>query len=543
MADSAAPAGARRRMIARLGLLGARSALLLVALALGVAALHRAQIAWDLTPMRRFSVRPELQELLAGLDHPVDLVLVWDPAQHAQASYIRDHLERIAAQTPRLHLREIHAVRDQPRLDLLAQRLGAPPLRASLYALRPERPAFRLPLHPGSIHTLQRDLAGALINLRQDDPTPIYVLQGHGELPASDEGPEGCSRLLAYLRLGGYRVELLDPARLLGPAPAPSAEPVDGAPDAAPDAEPVDAPPPAGGLGRIPKDGILLLPAPRASLGARTRAMIREFLVDGGRMLVLADRRIPPGLRALLRDWSLDVGDPHREPGAPAAIVRSLDAALRLPGRPFDVLLLGSDYGLNADGETARQITGAAAATGQRVASPLSSVAHAASWEALGPEEIEQQREAGFAVPLGRTRLLSVLSGDAWVAPADERSVPADLAERPPAHIPLAWAVVYEPHPRSVNPQRTTRVVLWASRMAGANRWVGGDRYANNLLLASMVGWLAEGGPALTIPRQRFTRYRLEASPALIWWLKVLLVALLPSLCVGAAILAWWERR
>ena len=137
--------------------------------------------------------------------------------------------------------------------------------------------------------------------------------------------------------------------------------------------------------------------------------------------------------------------------------------------------------------------------------------------------------------------VLRITGDDLWLArPEDERAA-ATAEDHGALH--LARVLHFPPHPASVEPDRGARIIVWGSREALTDRWLEGDRFANALLAGEMVAHLAALPQDRPIPLQEFQHYMVHTTPGTTNVLAALLAALLPSLCIGLAILAWWERR
>lgn len=185
-------------------------------LVLGVAALHRWGYEADWTADARFSLDPALVAVVRSrVDAPIELVGVWPTDLGGEAGRLLRRLEgqvrRIAALEPRLSFRLVDLLRDEPGLDALSPAVGR--LRTPhLVLVRGER-GQRIPITAGTLDSLQREVAGALIAVTTAHRPPVFLLQGHDELPWA--GPDGCAALRQRLTLTGCEVgEPLDEARL-----------------------------------------------------------------------------------------------------------------------------------------------------------------------------------------------------------------------------------------------------------------------------------------------------------------------------------------
>ena len=341
-----------RRYLRRLGELGGRTIVILVILALVVAACYRARIEFDWSADNRFSLQPALVEIISNLENDVEIIGIWprggESSQEELIEFIEAGTQQIADASSQLRFRHLDSIIDQPGLDAFKQQHGEA-IDFSLYVLGQGRP-FRIPLTWILRYKLQRELGGAIIAVSQSERIPVYVLQGHGMIPANDtiaDAADSCSQLLRRFELAGFDVrtgeELLTQARLSR-------------------------------IGSIPNDGILLIPGPTRPLGSETVALIEQYLVDGGRVLLLGNYELSNDLAILLRHWNVLIARGitlerdrifSTELGLPGLVIRSIDHSLRSTKRDFSQLLLDREFGL-APGPIAEQT----ASTGKAVMSP-----------------------------------------------------------------------------------------------------------------------------------------------------------------------------
>jgi hypothetical protein len=160
------------------------------------------------------------------------------------------------------------------------------------------------------------------------------------------------------------------------------------------------------------------------------------------------------------------------------------------------------------------------------------------------PGEPGKLLAAAFAAlkvpPFSAIPLLQTHAGDVWVkGRADPLQAPETLA---PA-LPLAWAIEHLDAGASATDGRGARLVVWGSRQAASDGVLAQGTFANATLLVDACRWLARRGAANGIPEAETAAFRLNASDGALFWIVALLVAVIPCLCIGTAILAWWERR
>lgn len=477
--------------------LGGKSLAMAAALALLVLAADRSGLRWDCSPDARFSVHPVLAELLAGLTEPVEVVGVWShDAGDPLTGYVSSQLDGLTAVAPLLSWRHLDPELDRPEVEALRQRLG----RAApgfLHIVRGGRNRL-LPVTGDLRYTLQRRLGGTIAALGAGDEVPVYVPQGHGELALT---PGGLAQLADRLSLGGMRVVPLSPSALTQTYGD-----------------------------RLPGDGVLLLAGPGADLGPALRGTIDRYWREGGPTLLLIDDRCPPDLRELLARWCL-----HPTP----TVLHSLERSQPGDDRALHRLRLDPEFGIIPSPATAQARRDE---RGRPIISPRSVHLARVMVEEMPDAERHAFLADGHIPPIHDQVHLAVPGEAVWLAGADDRRVADAQGSAAAQGFPvavLARTVTY----RAPDAARDTRLTVWGSREAAADAWGSESAYANLMLLADLVADLAGREASLPIPEQEWRAFEIgtdEGGLNIVW---ALLVALMPSVCVGIAVLAWWERR
>jgi ABC-type uncharacterized transport system involved in gliding motility auxiliary subunit len=160
--------------------------------------------------------------------------------------------------------------------------------------------------------------------------------------------------------------------------------------------------------------------------------------------------------------------------------------------------------------------------------------------------DIAKRLQATYAtfgtVPFTALPLMQTAPSDAWTkGRADPLQAPDTLAEQ--KSLPLAWAIESVQANNSVRDDRGARLIVWGSRQAAADGMLVQRQFANADLLVDSARWLLRRERATSIPEAESTAFRVEASDSVLLWLSALLVAIIPCLCIGVAILTWWDRR
>ena len=519
MGDSAPP----QRWQLRLAGLGGRTLAIVAVLALAVAAAQRTGWRVDLSPDRRFTLDPALQRILVAQTEPVVVTAIWPADVDEQVEPLVESLQAMVAHNPRLSYRRIDPLRDQPALEQFAKRYqdrSAP----AIYLCRGER-AFKIAVSDVGVsrRTLQQEVGGGLLALADPDPPTARFLLGHGELQP-DGSDEGCDALVRALTLGGFRTVL-------------------------------------GGEQRFDPQALLVIAGATGPLGAPTIAGVDQHLVDGGALLVFADHRLPADLAGVLRRRGIFVGtgipralgDPAAllaeapEPMPPTDVVsltRNARAVTRQAGFPYYNLLIRPDQ-LGEPGSPPHPALVGTALAGRDLLSPDSTRVLTLDLEPGADRDLVQRlavagRLPRFAEP--PKRLFATAPGDAWLSPHDRQpQVPQDLEQAPA--IPLAVAARYLPDERSTRQGEGARIVVWGSRAAVGNATLRQDQYANGALVVDLARWLTDRGRASPIPPAETVAYRVVGSERALWIITALLLAVMPAVAVGGALLAWLERR
>ena len=494
----------------RAGIVGGASTVLAILLVVAAAAAGRSGLGADLSADRRFSLSPALETQLAAVEGPLDLVGMWDDVRDGDLGPIADAGRAMAAAARQGSWKRLDPQRHRPALADFAARHGDPS-PPSLWVVRGER-ANRIALNRASRITLQRDVAGAIITLSDPSPPTVRLLQGHGELRPEAQGDDGCGQLLGALAASGLRSAALDAAAA--------------------------APPPG--------DVIAVLGA-TAPLGGAALGRLEAHLRDGGGVLVLADDRGPSDLALWLRRHGVLVagGVPRAlaeegntgsllDPTAPLLPPRHLVSLTRhVTGGERDLphhnlLLRGAEH-LNPQ----HQLTAQLVAGGLQVLSPFTGAC-----EALPPQLLAPAGEPPYQAAL----LLTTLPGDVWERRRGEAlAIPGGLDQAQPRA--LAWALTWQPAADAASSARGGRLVVWGSRQAAADAVVGQASFANGQFLAGACRWLAHRDAPPEVPEAELRAFQITLSDRGLELLVALLAVIVPVLCLGGALLAWFGQK
>ena len=157
-------------------------------------------------------------------------------------------------------------------------------------------------------------------------------------------------------------------------------------------------------------------------------------------------------------------------------------------------------------------------------------------------EALKAAYAAAGTPPFTAASLLVTAPQDAWLkARAAPLEDPQGLEEAPA--FPLAVAFDYQPTTTSVQAGVGGRLVVWGSRQSASDGLLMMTAFANEGLLRSSLGWLARRSPPSDIPPAEFAAFQVAASDGTLSLITALLLAVVPCLCLGWAMLMWWDRR
>jgi hypothetical protein len=138
--------------------------------------------------------------------------------------------------------------------------------------------------------------------------------------------------------------------------------------------------------------------------------------------------------------------------------------------------------------------------------------------------------------------LLFTAPGDVWTkSRAAPLATPKGLAEADPRLVALA--LEYQPADSSVRAGMGGRLIVWGSRQAASDAVLSQVQYANARFLVSCSEWLARRTAGSDIPEAEVAAFQVRATDQGLLVVLALLVAVMPCLCIGAAMLTWWDRR
>ena len=414
---------------------------------------------YDLTGVSQFTLTSQTREALADLEEPVDVVTFFSPDTPATiARYARSLLEEYANASEELTIR--HEDPDvQPELarryglDQFGARYGAVVFRSEA--------GSRQVYGPQIAREAEHAFTSAILEVTGTRQNKVYFVVGHGERTIGDEYSIAADGLRENL----FRVEQLD---LLAERAIPD--------DAA----------------------VLIIAGPREPLAAAETELLRRYLADDGRLLLLLDPGYPPVYAQIASEWSVDVPD---------GVIVDPESFIT----PYeDVPLVPRDRNSYA----------------------LSDV--------YFPGTVAVVPRVDDAAGL-RMDALAWTSPAAWLE--TQPSVdPRQYDEGVDLEGPLAiGALIERPRPGEGDvPLGTRLVVVGDSDFAADPNFRNGS---NADLFLTSVNWLAAGEEVISVDRKVLATRRLLLSPEQARFLQVSSIALLPLLLLVSAVAVWWKKR
>lgn len=495
----------------RLGSLGGRTLTVLAILILVVAAADRSGWLSDWSADRRFTLSPRLVQLIEQQKQPIELVALWGTDAQAALAPLESMLQRMGTISPAVTYRRIDPELQKPVMEKFREKYhDAQPF--TLYVTRGER-VFAIGISGYTRLVLQREVGGALVTLAEEKLPLAYIFQGHGELRPGAGAENGGQLLRDSLALAGFQVQTLDGTTSQDPSP----------------------------------DGILVVAGPTSPLGIRDLKRIDEHLQDGGGLLVLADDKAPNDLIWWLRRHGVFVGgqtipDPASAAPNPAAIVVTLEHYFKGQEAIFpNHRLLVEGSLLNPEQPVTKVLAQGGVALLSPWTAPVMVLQPGSPNQEANQALISLYAQLGTQPFMGQP-LFRTVPGDSWEKPrAAPLEAPADLAQRP--SIPLAWAVEYQPHAESAQSNIGGRLVVWGSRAALSDDILTQTNFANDQFLRQAAAWLARRTAATDIPEAEVAAFQVNASDNVLFLILGGLLAVIPCLCLGLAMLTWWDRR
>lgn len=461
-------------------------ALVLVAMLNYLAHRHYARFDWSRSGFYRLS--DKTRSLLASVTSRVEVVVFFQPDHPAYEDVVR-LLKEYQHAAPNLRVERVDPNRDLGRAEALARQyevnqlnvvvfstegrtkfVGADELTeidysGALYGEAPQARSFRG----------EQAFSSALHSLTQLRQPIVYFIRGHGERDINDRDPyTGYSAIAQHIRRDNAVVRdlLLAEAR------------------------------------QIPADAdALVLPGPTKTLAPQEIDLLKAWLNNSGRLLLLLDTGGTAGLGPLLESWD----------------VRLRDDVVVDPSRTLSGLdLFVNDYGIHPITRDLREVT-------------------SVFYLPRSVEPIPPPDDAPKAADRPRVSVLVRSSPDSW-AESDLEQKPMKFDRQRDRQGPISLAVAVE-RGAAVDlgmDLRPSRLVVFGDTDFLSNGALTGG---NTDLFLNALNWLLEREQLLSIAPKPLDDIRLVISRAQLRGVYWTVLAILPGLVaiLGAGI--WWQRR
>ena len=242
--------------------------LLMTVAFLGILALlnvvaNRFSYQWDLTETKDFSLSPQTQQVLRGINAPVKFTAFYKQGQPGQEELLD-------------LLKSYQRVNDRVEYEFVDPELKpgvARDYKVETYGTTVVESNGKRQNVTGST---EGDLTSALLKLQRGEPKKLGWVVGHGELDPESFDRSGASEAKRLIEQEGYTVQNLT----LLSAP------------------------------EVPSDiAVVVLAGPRQPLLPQESDALQKYLDGGGKLLVMLEPRSPGNPSDLVGKWGIEVGD------------------------------------------------------------------------------------------------------------------------------------------------------------------------------------------------------------------------------------------
>jgi ABC-type uncharacterized transport system involved in gliding motility auxiliary subunit len=469
-----------RRRSARYGAIASVSVLVVLGILIAVNYLsNRQNKRWDLTANRQYSLSEQTIKLLQGLDAPVKFI-VFD--QEANFERFRPRLSEYDYNSDQVQVEYIDPdKRPVPAKEYEIQTYGTVVVE---YMGRRERVTS----------DQEQDLTNALIKVMNPQEKRVYFLAGHGEKDPAETERTGYSSIADALRRDNYQFEKLVLAQ----------------------------------TNAIPENAtVLVIAGPRTDLLESEVELLRRYLANNGKLLVMLDPPenlkdpMPlPRLTALLKEWGVDATN------SVIVDVSGLTNVATVPvaAPPYPNHVITDRFNLITMFPMARAVVPATGAPADRTAQALVQTTPRA-WAEVNlatlenPDALQPEPDKG-----DRTGPVSLAVA---VATPGKAETPAAAKEGA------------APEEEQRTPE--TRVAVFGDSDFVANNYLGIE--GNGDLFMNTINWLAQQESLIAIRPKEAADRRLTMTANHVrgmFWLSIVLV---PALVLGTGVYTWWRRR
>jgi gliding motility-associatede transport system auxiliary component len=433
---------------------------------------------WDLTAARQYTLSEQTKKVLQGLKKPVRATVF---ARTEDFERFRTRLDEYTYQTKQLTVEYV----DPEKRPAMAERLKENALGTIVleYEGRVQRVTS----------DSEQDLTNGLIKVVEGKEHKVYFVQGHGEHDMSGSDERGFSAIVNELKGDNFTAESLVLLQQAIPADA----------------------------------SVVVIAGPQSDLLPQEIDKLKTYLSKAGKLFVMidppqkADAPPPTNLLALLKDWSVDVG--NNAVLDPMSQLRGADPSVPVAAPPYPYHAITNNFRFLTAYPYTRSVKPIEGGSGGRTATTFVQSGRN-SWAEtdlkLLTTQGEAQPEPDKGDVQGPVSLAVAVSAPAADAPKPDANAGADNGDQ-------------------TKPE--TRLVVMGDSDFASNGVVGTG--GNREMFLNVVNWLAQQENLIAVrprnPEDR--RITLTAGQdRFIFWLTVLI---LPGAILLAGVQTWWRRR
>lgn len=424
----------------------------------------------DVTANKAHTLSQQTISVLQSLKSPVQVTGFFNPQTASQKNDAQNLLNDYVRQTSQLTVTYV----DPDQNPTLSQKYdNALPGTLVFEAVGAKPPRTE------KVYTFdENSMTNAILKVTQTQQPAIYFSTGHGEFATDSTDQNGLSAIVDYLKQVNYKVQPLNLTTISNTVPADTSA--------------------------------IVLAGPTKKFSADDEKILRNYMNNGGRILLLFDVNTDPGLSDLLKDWGLTLNndlvlDPSQNyrGNAPIPVFGTF------PNSPVTQDL--AQLGVYLPG--ARSIKSASVQT-ETPTALLTTTGDACAKTDLAKLQQQQQQQIQCEAGDGK--------GPFVVGYSVESTAPSGN-----------------------NPNHPARLVIFGNASFATNGFMNNqDALGNQQMFGNAINWLAGQEQLIAIPARDPNLRPLStlsgADINLIQWSSVALIPL-AALAIGGIL--WWRRR
>lgn len=219
---------------------------------------------FDLTETKRFSLSKQTKQILATLKEPVQITAFFSGTDQRRQD-VEDLLKEYTYASDKIHFRFV----DPDREPGLARQYGIQSYGVLVFEQGERRQeTFGLD---------EQDITSAILKVSEPEPRKVYFTTGHGERDPKKGDAAHYSRIRQILERDNYQVELLNLQTVTDTLPSD-----------------IDA---------------IIIAGPQAPFDPQEVDRLKQYVADGGKLMILADPGVNTGLNPVLESVGLKLDD------------------------------------------------------------------------------------------------------------------------------------------------------------------------------------------------------------------------------------------